>query len=180
MDKVVDGPGLAGALTELCRNSSNAGIKVRVRLEGEPKMLKTSRVTKLPNPYEGKVTKVTTLFGVIGADYGEYVNTKLKAAGEPADFKPGARPWGEAIDPPLIRHKGVLYMQIIVEDASTKYYLEGEPVHRDEIGVFLPKEKPSGGGPGGVDVRTPKIRDVRHVAVLDGDDEIASFTQGAS
>ena len=167
MDKFVDESGMVESLQHLCQGGRV--VKVEVRLQGAPKMLQTSRVTRVANPYGGRVTRTSHLVGVLGAEYQEYVRAKLREAGQPADFVAQSRPWGTAMEPPIISHKGQLYMQVIVEDKKEpQYYVDGDLVSHSLIAMYLPKEETKSRGPGGVEVRTPKLRDVARVAVIDG------------
>jgi len=99
------------------------------------------KMNKIGNPFYGRVTKASTVNGLIGFSYGNAVNNQLGREDKELDFKPHERKWGVR-DGVLIRHKGKNYVELKVQSvSSTVYFLDGEEIELAELGDWVKKRK---------------------------------------
>jgi len=121
------------------------------------------------NPMQGRVTKITTGANTMvfatesGSPYEAMVKRRLEEEGkDPESFTVGPRAWGTRIKgTPFIEHKDNHYLEVIyISPGKTEYFLDGEPIEKDEIeglGVDTEKtEKGQGGLENKVVIRTFK------------------------
>jgi hypothetical protein len=100
-----------------------------------PTMNKGGRKDKVtgeyPNKYLGRVEKISTINGMVGANYANAV----RKATEDESFEPGPLPWGERVgESPLITHKGNLYLQIVKPNwGKSEWLVDGRKATDDEI-----------------------------------------------
>ena len=85
------------------------------------------------NPYNGKLSSITTMSGVqIGANYENAVNNRT----DDKDFVAESLPWGEWMRPNyLISHKGNIYLRAYKTKSSKtdiSYYMDGVLVNDKE------------------------------------------------
>jgi len=119
--------------------SNDGAMRNVATVETEPTMKKTG------NPYLGQVTKITKIKdGLINYDYSLNVDMAREKFGMPRDFKAQPRTWGEKIEgSSIITHKGKTYLDIMVKDVESHYLLNGEPIEKEVIKEFLPKQRES-------------------------------------
>lgn len=114
--------------------------------ETEPKLNKKHRVTKEPNPYEGRVTKRAVVECTLNANYAARVNAQRIAEGKVADFESQERKYGERIgDSPLVQHGEKMFVTGIREGGDSMFLLDGEPgkVTKDELEPYMSPDTPS-------------------------------------
>ncbi len=118
--------------------------------------LKFNRVTGEAVP-EGCVTSTCRYNPAIGADYGTAVNNRLEKEGKDADFKSAGLPYGEWVGNggTIIKSNTTGYqLRLTLTSANTpkkKYFLNGNPVERDEIADILPPVRKVTAGRQGTD-----------------------------
>ena len=123
--------------------ASGQAVRLRLRIESDPKMNKKSRVTGVSNGYLGRTVKVSIVEVTVGDDYSRIVNERLQGSGQEANFKAGKLPWGEHAAPPFISHKGNFYLQAIVEEwGDVTYLVDGEDGYPEEIEFSLEDKLP--------------------------------------
>jgi hypothetical protein len=109
-------------------------------------------VTDIPNPYRGKVHKISHVNGVINWRYANAVNNQRAREGQPTDeegnvehFEALPRKWGQRLQrddgtvTPLVEHKGRHYLELKVERSLGHEYRDesGEVVPQDDIAPWL-------------------------------------------
>lgn len=105
----------------------------------EPSMKKTNN----PYLYLG-VKKITTINCTINFIYANSVNNQRKKEGQPQDFSPHPRKWGQRIQrTPLIEHKGEYYLEIKPngKPQDITYTLNGTIIGKKELEKFLYEKK---------------------------------------
>lgn len=105
-----------------------------VSIETEPKMNKKGRLTKVENPYIGRVRKRTTLSIRMSA----YKPT------EPIENRPEAVKWAEYLNPFHCRHMttGMEYFAFKPEKwLDSEWLLDGQPVEKETFAEFLPPDR---------------------------------------
>lgn len=132
------------------------------------------------NPFQGRVTKVTTNNQVIlftnqnSSGYENMVKRRLEAEGkDPSTFMSGPLPWGKRIpNTPFIEHNGKYYLQAIFNHAGvSEYFVDGEPAVVEEI-EGMPEAKETGESKQGLSkenqviVRTFALESIKAIRVL--------------
>jgi len=141
----------AGLINKLAMAPKNC--KMKFTLVTEPRMNKTGlngAGEKITNPYlTASVRKRATIEGKIKFNYASEVNKQRLNEGKDADFASSERKWGQK-DGCFVSHtpKGSaapeFYMEVKVERTrSSRYYVNGNSVLKEELAAFLPKRKPS-------------------------------------
>jgi hypothetical protein len=104
-----------------------------------PKMRKTG------NPFNGKeVLKHATMFGLMGFDYENSVNSLARKEGkEEREAKP--RAWGKLTSDRLfVEHKGQHYLRMKVQGTKNiRYTVDGVETPKSELEAWLPKPRKS-------------------------------------
>ena len=169
---------------DFCKTNIIVGqFGVEVITVTEPKMVVKHRLTKLPNPYLGRVKKVTTYNNVmLGCEFKAIVESRAKMTSEPTEaYDVEASRFGDWVDS---KHKfcrskgnGRDYLQIIFRRNTTpkpiwyvddrvaterevfdikEYLYDTKPSHnkQHEYGVVEGNE---------VDVRCPKLQSIVHI-----------------
>jgi hypothetical protein len=96
---------------------------------------------KTDNPYLGRVHKIVTATGIIGADYEQSVRrAELKTGGD-GDFEAEARSWGAHVDRAFVSHGDQLYLCIQERTRTEVWYLDGKPVDPQLFAKFLPAKR---------------------------------------
>lgn len=76
------------------------------------------------NPFVNVTIKRALIIGQINQDYVQLVNAERAKRGEPTDFVPQKRKWGERVwDTCVVEHGEKSYMEAIVEDVLTTCYV---------------------------------------------------------
>ena len=150
---------------------------ISLNTETEMPLNKTVSVNgvKQPNPHFGRVTKKTDGMNVIVFQnkttngYDNMVRRRLEKEGiNPNDFVLSERKWGVRIpETPFITHNGETYLEVIVlSSGTTKYYVNGQEVQKDEIHGQKKVSKPAQGGLSDkVIVRTFKTSSIKSIVV---------------
>jgi hypothetical protein len=136
----------------------------------EPKMLKKNRKTKEPNPYEGRIVKLTKYVFHINADYKKVVEKQIK------------KTTGEEVDYPVkenyFRHTDIcksivtdrksetkLYICGILRNTKSKWFLKTETgklvmIDKKQLKDYLPEKKKSEFKP---EFRTIELKNVLRI-----------------
>jgi len=113
----------------------------------KPKMLKKHRETKDPNPFEGRVTKVSRVNGFINWRYANSVNRQReRERGDEAEaFEAVPRKWGVRVEgTPFVDHKDKRYVEVKVEGViESEYRVDGHPIAKEELAAYLPARSES-------------------------------------
>src|SRR6478609_7372191 len=101
------------------------------------------------NPQLGRVTKwcygsrVMLFTNKNSSGYVNMVRRRLEKEGkDPMSYIPGQLAWGRRVyDSPLIQHEGKDYLQVIfLKPGTTEYFLDGEPIAKEDIKWLPPEE----------------------------------------
>jgi hypothetical protein len=88
-------------------------------------------------PFKG-VRKRSSVAAVANVNYGERVNAELAKAGQPADFTPADRAWGDRLAGGVLAHEGKRYLQVDVQSADAVYFDDaGQPVEAAALRPWL-------------------------------------------
>jgi hypothetical protein len=94
-------------------------------------------MNKTGNPFYGRVTKSSTVNGLIGFFYGNSMNNQLGREGKEANFTPEPRKWGVR-NGVLVRHKDKVYVEVKVQSVSeTVYRLDGQVIDKAVLGDWV-------------------------------------------
>ena len=106
--------------------------------EVDPKLLKKSRTTKVPNPFVGIRKLAKLVIGVGNFSYSTGVNNRLEKEGKDANFVAGDLPWGSWMSGSnsLIEHKGNVYFRAYTNYANNPIVSK----FLDSLGNVVPKE----------------------------------------
>jgi len=104
-----------------------------------------------PNPYWGKLLKLSRVNGLINWSYENAVNNQRVREGQPLlpdgsieRFKSLPRAWGvRKIGTPFIEHKGKVYIEMMVLNSSHQYVVDDEYINEADITSFLAPKKES-------------------------------------
>jgi hypothetical protein len=129
------------------------------------------------NPMQGKVTKLVAgskvvLCSNVKNAYESMVKSRMEKEGkDPEEFVLKPRPWGSRIeDTPFVEHKGNFYIECFFkESGASTYFLDGEPIEKDDIeGLEPPKssEESQGGISDKVIIRTYAMESIERMVVL--------------
>lgn len=122
-------------------------------------------------PYTmGVVSKVTTVNGMLCADYEKAVNRVRGKEGLDKDFVAKPRAWGERVgDSPIITHKDRFYLEVKVQKSDSEYRYNDNPCSPEEVEElkqFLPPSRPSRQGVDNeVIIRTYDFDSIREVRI---------------
>jgi len=118
------------------------GTYVGLDIETDPKALKKDRFTGEPNPYS-TITKLGSLSGNLGSDYGRRVQKHLDASGIEEAVEVQPRAWGTLLpNRMLVEHKGKYYLQIIPDSATKPIYIaDGRVVEHADLIDLLPLDR---------------------------------------
>ena len=115
----------------------------------DPDMYKKSQVDNTPNPFIGRVKKVTITPMQFNYSYENAVNNRLDREGCEADFKAEPLSWGawvKGLENKVIEHKDMLYLRTYcVRNARprTFYIIDGHLASTEEYKEFSQFFKPS-------------------------------------
>lgn len=128
------------------RFSEVKGSKIlTVVMNTEVKLLKKSRDTKEPCPYQG-VRKRTRAKIIVGSEYEKGVNTRLQKEGKEADFEAQEHAWEVKTDKPIIgtnKAGDQLYLNARIQDSyETEYIVDGNVIDKEELAPYMSKPKP--------------------------------------
>ena len=102
-------------------------------------------MNKKGNPFFNEVRKHTQQTVLIGFNYGNAVNNRLRKLGKEANFEPKDRPWGRKVGNALIEHKGSFYVEAqAITCFSTQYVEAGDnktPIEKEELVPFFNAKK---------------------------------------
>jgi hypothetical protein len=165
-------------LAKLLTDHVNGATFISLTLETEPKLNKTFRDendVRQPNPHFGRITKVTERMNVMVYQnkttnaYDNMVRNRLVAEGkDPDSFELGERAFGTRIpNTCFVEHKGQYYIEVIaLHPGTTTYLLDGKPIAKsDIIGLAATSDPEQGGLDKKVIVRTPKVENIRSIAI---------------
>lgn len=127
------------------------------------------------NPMQGRITKVMVGSNVMVFQnkntnaYENMVHRRLAQEGkDPASFELGERAWGvREHGTPFVTHKGELYLEVIfLKAGEVSYYLDGQPIDKNQIiGLSEKEEGRQGGLENKVIIRTFKAVNVQAINV---------------
>jgi hypothetical protein len=100
---------------------------ITLQARKEPKMRKRD------NPFLGKVTKCTTVQGVVNFNYAAIVSQLINRG-----YKPNPLPWGQHDPkvPGVIHHDGKMYLQVMIQKRNVKYL--ADDCREIEIDILTP------------------------------------------
>jgi len=121
------------------------------------------------NPHLGRVTKRTVANVMLFADYERSVQRKLYKEGkEGLEFEVSERTWGTRIGKScFIEHNEHLYLEVIFKSVtSVEYFLDGQPIDKDDI-IGLPphREADQGGLEDKVTIRTYGCENIERITI---------------
>lgn len=155
---------------------------VSVTVETTVKMLRKSRISSEPNPYQS-IVKKSIINGMAGGDYGMGVmNKELAAHQDDPDYIPQFKYeplWkgkGQRISPLVVQHvdTGEYYLVIgDVKSGKSEYEADGNPVDKSKIQEYIslpsaPSAKQAAVGIEAEDqknVRYPKINNIKSIHI---------------
>jgi hypothetical protein len=155
---------------------------VSVTVETTVKMLRKSRISSEPNPYQS-IVKKSIINGMAGGDYGMGVmNKELAAHQDDPDYIPQFKSeplWkgkGQRISPLVVQHvdTGEYYLVIgDVKSGKSEYEADGNPVDKSKIQEYIslpsaPSAKQAAVGIEAEDqknVRYPKINNIKSIHI---------------
>ena len=102
-------------------------------------------MNKRGNPFFNEVRKHTQQTLLVGFNYGNAVNNRLKKLGKEADFQPKERSWGRKIGNALVEHKGSLYIEAQAITCFSSRYVQASdnktPISKEELKPFFNAKK---------------------------------------
>ena len=123
----------------------SACTAISIDTETTPKLLKKSRITGEPCPYED-VVKVGSMSGLLGVHYDNACNNQLGREDKPMEFQSQERKWGTlSANRMMVCHipKGTsvpkYYLQVVVRSSTTPIYLwRNTEINKAELEAYLP------------------------------------------
>ena len=126
-----------------------------IEAETVPDMVVKDRVTKVPNPYLGRVKKVSRVNGIVGGwNYTNSVNNQriresnaqtVEEVEAVPEFEALPRAWGERLPKTgLVQYKENFYVEVKVQNSlETEYFIDGVPAtpeQVEELKKYFPKK----------------------------------------